>query len=379
MKKLFTFSIAILMSSSLFSQTRTSIANGNWTMPTTWDCMCVPLPGSDVIINNTVTLTMNWGYSSGSITINASGSLIQDSSPRALGQNGGSFSNAGNVNLSKMAFFSGALSNSGTLHSVDSLYLAINLNNTGNVTSNNLYNSASLTNNNTINGVNFFNDGVLQNNNQIQFTNHYNDSISYNDYQMYFTDYTNAGVFYNNVNGYLDITNDCTNGDTISHDAHWYNNGRTDVTNNFTNIDTLDGSSTGTFCVGSNSANLGVVLGNFDFCSRYSGTFDINSGTISNGITYCIQGEICWESVNENKTIQNIIIFPNPVKESLTINLNNSKIETVEIIDILGKVVYSQNVNSNEINISRYNIPSGLYFLKVNSKENSYTAKVVFE
>jgi len=378
MKKLFTFSIAVFIVSSIAAQTATSVANGNWFSPTTWGGT-VPTPGYNVIINHQVTLTSNYGYSSGSITINSSGSLIQDSSPRALAQNGGSFSNAGTVTLSKMAFFSGTISNSSTLNSVDSLYLAINLNNTGIITSNNLYNSASLTNNNTINGVNFFNDGNLQNNFDIGFTNHFNNAISYNDHNLSFNDYTNAGIFYNNINGFLSISNDCTNGDTINHDAHWYNNGHTDIWNNFTNIDTLDGNTGGTFCVGNLSTNVGVVLGNFDFCSRFSGTFDINSGTISNGITFCAAGEICWGNVNENKTISSINIFPNPVKESLTINLSNFKIKTVEIINILGKTIYLQNVNSNEINISRNNVPSGIYFVKVNSKEKTFTAKVVFE
>lgn len=375
MKKLFTFSIAFFLISSLIAQTATSVANGNWFSPATWGGT-IPTPGYNVIINHQVTLTSNYGYSSGSITINPSGSLIQDSSPRALAQNGGSFSNAGTVTLSKTAFFSGTLMNSGTLHAVDSLYLAINLNNTGTVTSNNLYNSASLTNNNDIEGVNFFNEGVLQNNAGIVFTNHYNDSISYNDGVLTFGDYTNAGIFYNNVNGQVQIQNDCTNGDTINHNAHWYNNGRTNVWNNFTNIDTLDGNTGGIFCIGSGfGANLGAILGTFDFC----GNFYVNSGTISNGVTSCISGTICWGSVNENKTIPNISIFPNPVKESLTINLSNSNIETIKIINVLGKVIYSEKANSNEINISRNNIPSGLYFVKVNSKEKSYTAKVIFE
>jgi len=378
MKKLFTFSIAVFIVSSIAAQTATSVANGNWFSPTTWGGT-VPTPGYNVIINHQVTLTSNYGYSSGSITINSSGSLIQDSSPRALAQNGGSFSNAGTVTLSKMAFFSGTISNLGTLNSVDSLYLAINLNNTGTVYSSNLYNSGTLTNNNSINGINFFNDGTLHNNFDIGFTNHFNNSISYNDHNLSFNDYTNAGIFYNNINGFLSISNDCTNGDTINHDAHWYNNGHTDIWNNFTNIDTLDGNIGGTICVGFNSANFGAVLGTFDFCSHYSGTFDINSGTISNGITFCTGGEVCWSNVNENQNISNLNIFPNPVKESLTINLSNTKIKTVEIIDILGKTIYLQNVNSNEINISRNNIPSGTYFVKVNTTEKSYSAKVVFE
>lgn len=381
MKKLFTFSFAIFIVGSIVAQTATSVTNGNWFSPATWGGT-VPTPGYNVIINHQVTLTSDYGYSSGSITINASGSLIQDSSPRALGQNGGSFSNAGTVTLSKIAFFSGTISNSGALNAVDSLYLAINLNNTGTATSNNLYNSASLTNNNSINGVNFFNNGVLQNNStgQISFTNHFNNSVSTNDGLFYFNDYTNAGLFYNNSNGTINITNDCTNGDTINHDAYWLNNGSTLINNDFTNIDTLDANvSYNRICVYNNSANLGLVKGILDFCDFSSFTFDINSGTITPEVTFCqLSASACWENIQDNNFLK-LNIFPNPVKETLTIDLSNSNIETVEIINVLGKIVYLQKVNSNEINISRNNIPSGIYFVKVNSKEKSYTAKVIFE
>jgi len=36
MKKLFTFSIAVFIVSSIAAQTATSVANGNWFSPTTW-------------------------------------------------------------------------------------------------------------------------------------------------------------------------------------------------------------------------------------------------------------------------------------------------------------------------------------------------------
>jgi len=276
MKKIFTLSLIIFLFSNAFSQTRTSVANGNWMMPTTWDCNCIPTPGNDVIINHTVTLTMDWGYSSGSITVNASGSLIQDSSLRGLAQNGGSFSNAGTVTLSKVAFFNGSFTNTGTFHAIDSLYLAINLPNTGTVQSNNLYSSGIFTNDNTITGVNFFNAGTFYNNGQTQFVNHYNNGSSSNDGVMNFTDYTNAGTFIINEGKNLTISNDCTNGDTLNHDAHWYNYGDTVINHDFTNIDILDGTNPGTICVAVNSVNNGSVLGSFDYCTP-AGGFDINN------------------------------------------------------------------------------------------------------
>ncbi len=378
MKHLFTLTMTIFMFGHLFSQTITSVSNGSWTMPTTWDCSCVPMPGSNVVINHTVTLTTNWGYTSGSITVNVNGSLIQDSSPRALAQNGGTFNNAGTVNLSKMAFFNGTLTNSGTLNAIDSLYLPINLTNTGTVISNNLYSSGTLVNNNEISGVNFFNDGNFTNNGQIQFANHYNNAVSHNDGTMTFTDYTNAGIFYNDENHTITMTNDCTNGDSLHHDAHWYNNGLTEIMHDFTNTDTLDGNSSGSFCVGSNSINSGAVLGNFDFCSQ-SGNFDVNTGTISNGITYCTHGISCWEGIASN-TLSTINVFPNPVKEQLIITSSKEVIEKVEMVNLVGKVVYSlSEIQQQEVNISRKSFSSGIYFINVYLTNTVLVTKIIVE
>jgi len=381
MKNLFTLILSILFVNNLFAQPRTSVANGNWTLPTTWDCNCVPLPGNDVIINHTVTLTLDWGYSSGSITINPSGTLTEDSSPRAFGLNGGSFINSGNVHISKMAFFSGNISNSGTLNSYDSLYLTIDLNNTGTITSSNFYTSASFTNNGTISGNNLYNNGNLLNNNNISYLNHYNNAYSTNNSQMNFNDYTNAGIFYNISSGYLVISNDCTNGDSLNHDAHWFNNGITTISNNFLNTDTLDAISTpNKFCVYNNSSNIGAVLGVLDFCDQNSGTFDYNAGTISNGVTICGGSISCFSNINKNNNDYEISVYPNPAHDKIAINFSSIKINNVQIVDILGNIIYSKNINNNsELIIDKNNIVHGIYFLKLNSDDKTIVKKIIFE
>ena len=59
-------------------------------------------------------------------------------------------------------------------------------------------------------------------------------------------------------------------------------------------------------------------------------------------------------------------IFPNPSTEQISFNLpNNLKIEKVEIRDVNGKIVYLSNENKNTIPIS--NLPSGIYYLSIQS------------
>ncbi len=62
MNKSFTFWILCLfLIQSVIGQTRTSVANGAWNNPSTWDCGCIPASGENVIIatGTTVDLTTN--------------------------------------------------------------------------------------------------------------------------------------------------------------------------------------------------------------------------------------------------------------------------------------------------------------------------------
>lgn len=85
-------------------------------------------------------------------------------------------------------------------------------------------------------------------------------------------------------------------------------------------------------------------------------------------------------NINDNELIINTQIFPNPSEDFITIysncinnNLNLVESYSVEIIDILGQIVYSENFEINyknsfiqTINISH--LSKGQYFFKLNTK-----------
>ena len=56
-------------------------------------------------------------------------------------------------------------------------------------------------------------------------------------------------------------------------------------------------------------------------------------------------------------------IYPNPIDDILTISVSNNTISRIEILDITGKIVYSQGYKDRNINISSFS--KGLYLLKV--------------
>ena len=76
-------------------------------------------------------------------------------------------------------------------------------------------------------------------------------------------------------------------------------------------------------------------------------------------------------------TIKNIplSLYPNPVIDELKIN-TDSKINSVQVIDITGKMVYSSFVvNNNSINVSA--LPSGVYLVKIDTDKGTKTERVV--
>jgi len=70
-------------------------------------------------------------------------------------------------------------------------------------------------------------------------------------------------------------------------------------------------------------------------------------------------------------------VFPNPATSSLNFqaneNLNNAK---VQIIDVLGNVVYNGKINANN-SISVANFKKGVYFLRIQNNAKTFTTKFI--
>lgn len=379
---------------NLLSQTANSIANGNWLMPTTWDCMCIPTNTYNVNISHTVTMTSDWAHTAGTITVNSNGTLEQDLTNRQFAVNGANFINNGNVLFYKIAMLSGTFSNTGDFEATDSLYLAVNLNNNGTVTSVNIYNSAQLTNNSSINAVNFFNNNYFENVTNSNFTDYFNNGTCVNNGTITFNNSTNAGVFTNNEFFYgthdftnagtlyntlwasIFIDNNCTNGDSLNNNAQWMNNGLTYIANDFTNTDTLSGSAPGQFCVVNNSANLGYVSGDFDFCDQISGGFGINMGTIENSVTICQTS--CFGS-SPDLAQGSLKIFPNPASCEINVEIpENLKSGKVELIGIGGSaVLYINEFDFSGKTLNLSGKTPGVYTLRITTVNNVYCSKLI--
>jgi len=83
----------------------------------------------------------------------------------------------------------------------------------------------------------------------------------------------------------------------------------------------------------------------------------------------------------ESKEYTEFKMYPNPVRDYLSIDIGNQNVSNVEIsiIDISGKIVHSKNYNNtvNTIDVSNYN--SGLYFVEVKTANAIQKLKLLIE
>ncbi len=69
-------------------------------------------------------------------------------------------------------------------------------------------------------------------------------------------------------------------------------------------------------------------------------------------------------------------ILPNPFKDEITIS-NNATINKIEIVDVTGKIIYSEIQNNNKILIHTGNLKTGIYFIKVYSNDTVITKRML--
>ena len=74
----------------------------------------------------------------------------------------------------------------------------------------------------------------------------------------------------------------------------------------------------------------------------------------------------------------NFSYYPNPVKNILNLSYNQ-EISNVEVFNLLGQKVSSNNINSNSAEIDMSNLSKGAYMVRVTSNDKAKTIKVIKE
>jgi len=114
--------------------------------------------------------------------------------------------------------------------------------------------------------------------------------------------------------------------------------------------------------------------GNSVYCSAAAETARANM--IASDTWSITDGGACAAlGISEYELDASITVYPNPVKEQLYINSENT-IELVTIYDINGRVL-QENKNTSTISVN--NLTNGLYFVTVRSNKGQRTIKIVKE
>lgn len=122
-----------------------------------------------------------------------------------------------------------------------------------------------------------------------------------------------------------------------------------------------------------NSPKLTCILVD-DVNANYLTTWNIDATSV-----FVTDEEDCRTrvlSINEESLSTSITFYPNPVKDFLTIKLSNQlELKEIEIINLIGKKV----MISKEEKVNLYNLPIGVYILKIVTNKGIVTRKIIKE
>ena len=322
MKKLLLLVVVCSATSAFAQPTRTTIQNGTALSPFTWDCTCIPALTDNIVVNHTLTLDIDYGAVSGSLTVGAAGSIVGSVPTRIIAVMGSSFVNNGTVTVGNIYHSADAFTNNGTLTATNLMGINLNAicNNYGTMTINDslgIDTTAQLHNFGYLNPFATFNAGLLMN--HLSFTG--GDVWSTGTFDnlggggMSIMNLYTDGIFANtsflNVNASLYNSNTFTNthqivvdvnllnGDTINGTATFTNSGIVSVGNDLLNSETINGTG-GKFCVQNQTSNSGAISGTIDICDLTGGNIDLNIGTVAGSVTFC--SNYCSIGITENET-----------------------------------------------------------------------------
>jgi len=154
-------------------------------------------------------------------------------------------------------------------------------------------------------------------------------------------------------------------------------NGTLQMTRNVLPANATDNSVTWSIVNGTGSATIntnGLLTATGD--GTVTATATANDGSAISGttiITISNQTVGIYNFVSNN----NIILYPNPIKNSLRIDVkDNSNISKIEIVNLLGEKVYISKTNYYTVNTSEFK--KGVYFVNIYDNEKIvYSQKII--
>ena len=102
----------------------------------------------------------------------------------------------------------------------------------------------------------------------------------------------------------------------------------------------------------------------------YDGKIETGTLEVDDIIKYILLG-------TEDQQASKIRLYPNPVKDVLTISMPNSDTGVIELYNILGEKVLVAKLTSSNSSLNLSELKSGIYLATINTSSNSTTKKIV--
>ena len=136
---------------------------------------------------------------------------------------------------------------------------------------------------------------------------------------------------------------------------------------------TADISSTGDFTTSATAAELAagyIIQYGFSVTGPLADPADTTLGSV-------VIGE-ATAGVDDNSFV-NVSVYPNPSNSNWNFRTGNTVITSVEVFNLLGKRVVSQNNNSTELSISTQGLSSGIYIARITTEQGVKSVKLIRE
>ncbi len=122
------------------------------------------------------------------------------------------------------------------------------------------------------------------------------------------------------------------------------------------------------------------TLGNVDSLKFFMFTSDNGSFGPNTPLFFGIDNFTTTQSsvgLAENKTNFNLSVYPNPFSSVITIQSDILTEGTISIMDVAGKIIYSQQLNEMQTTLDVNALPNGIYFLELSSAGQKTVKKLI--
>lgn len=78
---------------------------------------------------------------------------------------------------------------------------------------------------------------------------------------------------------------------------------------------------------------------------------------------------VCTSILSMGPSTTGVLLYPNPNPGAFTIELNNSFLKTIEVTDVFGRVLQTEETSDSRINFEIPSLSNGVYFVKIKTHE----------